>query len=88
VTRERCLFIMDGTGTPLRLQRDAGPMALRLFRSYDLVDLRLFGLRIVGLFIGLAQELVEDACTLLLLDPSLVRFLLFGEELVVYFPAH
>jgi hypothetical protein len=79
---------MDGTGTPLRLQRDAGPMALRLFRSYDLVDLRLFGLRIVGLFIGLAQELVEDACTLLLLDPSLVRFLLFGEELVVYFPAH
>jgi hypothetical protein len=79
---------MVGTGTPLRLQRGAGPMALRLFRSYDLVDLRLFGLRIVGLFIGLAQELVEDACTLLLLDPSLVRFLLFGEELVVYFPAH
>jgi hypothetical protein len=79
---------MDGTGTPLRLQRDAGPMALRLFRSYDLVDLRLFGLRIVGLFIGLAQELVEDACTLLLLDSSLVRYLLFGEELVVYFPAH
>jgi hypothetical protein len=79
---------MVGTGTPLRLQRGAGPMALRLFRSYDLIDLRLFGLRIVGLFIGLAQELVEDACTLLLLDPSLVRFLLFGEELVVYFPAH
>jgi hypothetical protein len=79
---------MVGTGTPLRLQRGAGPMPLRLFRSYDLVYLRLFGLRIVGLFIGLAQELVEDACTLLLLDSSLVRCLLFGEELVVYFPAH
>jgi hypothetical protein len=79
---------MVGTGTPLRLQRGAGPMPLRLFRSYDLVYLRLFGLRIVGLFIGLAQELVEDACTLLLLDSSLVRYLLFGEELVVYFPAH
>jgi hypothetical protein len=78
---------MVGTGTPLRLQRGAGPMPLRLFRSY-LVYLRLFGLRIVGLFIGLAQELVEDACTLLLLDSSLVRCLLFGEELVVYFPAH
>ena len=34
------------------------------------------------------KELVDDASALLLLDPSLLRFLLFGEELVVYFPAH
>jgi hypothetical protein len=35
-----------------------------------------------------AQELIDNASALLLLDPSLLRFLLFSEELVVYFPAH
>jgi hypothetical protein len=38
------------------------------------------------LFIGPVQELIDDANTLLLLDPSLLRFLVFGQEFVIYFP--
>jgi hypothetical protein len=63
-------------------------MAHRLFRRYDLVDRSSFGLCVIALLIGLVQKLVDNTSALLLLDPSLLRFLLFGEELVVYFPAH
>jgi hypothetical protein len=68
--------------------RRSGLLAHRLFRRYDLVDRSAFGLNVVALFIGLVQELVDDASALLLFDPSLLHFLLFGEEIVVYFPAH
>src|ERR1700730_3201404 len=66
----------------------AGLLAHRLFRRYDLIDRGPFSLCIIVLLIGLVQKLVDDACTPLLLDPGLLRFLLFGEEPVVYFPAH
>ena len=63
-------------------------MAHRLFRRYDLVHGGPFSLCVIALLIGLVQELVDDARALLLLDPSLLRFLLRGEDLVVYFVAH
>jgi hypothetical protein len=66
----------------------AGLLAHRLFRRYDLVDGGPFSLCVIALLIGLVQELVDDARALLLLDPSLLRFLLRGEDLVVYFVAH
>ena len=59
-----------------------------LFRRRDLLDRRCFDVGLFTLLIGFVQELVDDASALLLLDPSLLRFPLFGEELVVYFPAH
>jgi hypothetical protein len=40
------------------------------------------------LLIGLIQESVDDVSALLFLDPSFLRFRLFGEELVVDFPTH
>jgi hypothetical protein len=58
----------------------AGLLAHRLFRGYDLVDRGPFGLCVVALFIGLVQELVDDARALLLLDPSLLRFPLRGAK--------
>jgi hypothetical protein len=51
----------------------AGLLAHRLFRRYDLVDGGPFSLCVIALLIGLVQELVNDARTLLLLDPSLLR---------------
>src|ERR1700730_1870629 len=66
----------------------AGLLAHRLFRRYDLVDGRPFGLCVIALLICVVSELVNDARTSLLLDPSLLRFLLRGEDLVVYFVAH
>ena len=39
------------------------------------------------MFIGVVQELVDNASALLLLDPSLLRFLLFSKKLVIHFPA-
>ena len=66
----------------------AGLLVHRLFRGYDLVDRGAFGLCVIPLLIGLVQELVDDARALLLLDPSLVRFPLRGEDLVIYFVAH
>jgi hypothetical protein len=59
-----------------------------LFRRRDLLDRRSFDVGLFALFIGLVQELIDDANTLLLLDPSLLRFLVFGQEFVIYFPAH
>ena len=59
-----------------------------LFRRRDLLDRRCFDVGLFTLLIGFVQELVDDASALLLLDPSLLRSPLFGEELVVYFPAH
>jgi hypothetical protein len=58
-----------------------------LFRRRDLFDWSSFDVRPIALFIGVVQELVDDTSALLLLDPSFLRFL-FGEELVVHFPAH
>jgi hypothetical protein len=66
----------------------AGLLAHRLFRRYGLVDGGPFSLCVIALLIGLVQELVDDARALLLLDPSLLRFPLRGEDLVVYFVAH
>jgi hypothetical protein len=66
----------------------AGLLVHRLFRGYDLVDRGAFGLCVIPLLIGLVQELVDDARALLLLDPSLLRFPLRGEDLVIYFVAH
>ena len=59
-----------------------------LFRRRDLLDRRSFDVGLFALFIGLVQELIDDANTLLLLDPSLLRFLVFGQDFVIYFPAH
>ena len=54
-----------------------------LFRRRALLDRRCFDVGLFTLLIGFVQELVDDASALLLLDPSLLRFPLFGEELVV-----
>jgi hypothetical protein len=40
------------------------------------------------LLISFVEELVDHAHASLLFDPNLLRFLLFSEELVIYFPAH
>jgi hypothetical protein len=53
-----------------------------LFRRRDLLDRRSFDVGLFALFIGLVQELIDDANT------SLLRFLVFGQEFVIYFPAH
>jgi hypothetical protein len=37
---------------------------------------------------GLVQEPIDDACTLLLLGPRLMRPFLLGEEFVINFPTH
>jgi len=63
-------------------------LAHRVFCGCDLFDRRSFDLGLLALCIGVVQEPVDDACTLLLLDPSVLRFLLFSEEFVVYFPTH
>jgi hypothetical protein len=57
-----------------------------LFCRCSLFD-RFFG-GLFALSIGFVQEPIDDARTALLFDPSLLRFLLFGEELVISFPAH
>jgi hypothetical protein len=41
-----------------------------------------------ALFIGFAQQLVDNASSLFFFYSSFLRFLLFGEEPVVHFPAH
>jgi hypothetical protein len=41
-----------------------------------------------ALLTRIAQELVNEVGTSLLPDPCLLRFPLFGEELVIHFPAH
>jgi hypothetical protein len=63
-------------------------LAHQLFCRCNLVDRRSFGFGLLALFIGFVQEPVDDARTLLLLDPSVLRFLLFSEKFVVYFPTH
>jgi NAD(P)H-binding len=59
-----------------------------LFRRRGLFGRRSFDVARFALLISFAQELVNHARASLLLDPSLLRFLLFSEELVIYFPAH
>ena len=59
-----------------------------LFRGRNFFDRCSFDVSLFALFSGVAQELVDNARALLLLNPSLLHFLLFSEELVVYFPAH
>src|SRR5262249_42008138 len=56
-----------------------------LFCRCSLFDRFFSGL--FALSIGFVQEPIDDARTALLFDPSLLRFLLFGEELVISFPA-
>ena len=59
-----------------------------LFRRRGLFGRRSFDVARFALLISFVQELVNHARASLLLDPSLLRFLLFSEELVIYFPAH
>jgi hypothetical protein len=59
-----------------------------LFRRRGLFGRRSFDVARFALLISFVQELVDHARASLLLDPSLLRFLLFSEELVIYFPAH
>ena len=59
-----------------------------LFRRRGLFGRRSFHVARFALLISFVQELVDHASASLLLDPSLLRFLLFSEELVIYFPAH
>ena len=65
----------------------AGLLAHRLFCRCSLFDRRFFD-GLFALSIGIVQEPIDEASTALLLDPSLLRFLLVGEEPVIYFPAH
>src|SRR5215470_15575048 len=62
-------------------------VASLLFRR-DLFDRRSFDVSFVALFIGLIQELVDDAGSLLLFDLGFPRLFQFSEQLVVNFPAH
>src|SRR5262249_12473304 len=59
-----------------------------LFGRRSLLDRRFFDLAPIALVISFVQELADDACTSLLLGPNLLRFLLFNEDVVIYFPAH
>src|SRR5271166_4526946 len=77
----------------LHIQVGPGSMSARspLFRRRSLLDRSCLGLGLVALLIGLAQERLDDAGALLLPDLGFLgflRLLLFGQELVVYFPAH
>ena len=63
-------------------------MPHQLFWRCNLFDRRSSDFGLLALFIGFVQESIDDAGTLLLLDPSVLRFLLFSEEFVVYFPTH
>jgi hypothetical protein len=58
-----------------------------LFRRCDLFNPRSSDCSF-ALLIGLVQEPVNEVSASLFLDPPLLRFLLFSEELVIYFPAH
>jgi len=67
----------------------AGLWAHRLFCGRSLFGRRSFDFGLLALFIGFVQEPIDDAGTLLLLDPSVLRFLLlFSEKFVVDFPTH
>jgi hypothetical protein len=59
-----------------------------LLRRRGLFNGHFFDVGVFVLHIGLIQESVDDVSALLLLDPRFLRFRLFGEELVVDFPAH
>jgi hypothetical protein len=59
-----------------------------LLRRRGLFNGRSFDVSVFVLPIGLVQEFVDDVSALLFLAPNFLRFRLFGEELVVYFPAH
>ena len=66
----------------------AAAIGAELFCRCNLFDRRSFDFGLLALFIGFIQEPIDDARTLLLLDPSVLRFLLFSEKFVVYFPTH
>src|SRR5215469_11747187 len=65
--------------------------AILLLRGHDLLDGSRF-LGFVGFAIGIAQEVVDKLGALLLvlrlLRPCLLRLPLFGEPVIVHFPAH
>src|SRR5262249_10157144 len=73
----------DGEQTTDRIRP---PSSLALFCRRDLFLRGLAGL--FGLLIRILQELVDHPDPLRLLDLVLLRFLLFLEEPVVYFPTH
>lgn len=66
---------MDQEAPPER-----GAIGAQLFCRCNLFDRRSFDFGLLALFIGFVQEPIDDARTLLLLDPSVLRFLLFSEE--------
>ena len=66
----------------------AGLVAHRLFCRCNLFDRRCFDFGLLALVIGLVQEPIDDAGTLLLLDPSVLRLLLLSEQFVIDFPTH
>src|SRR6516164_5984121 len=87
----RCLPMPIWTSPRIRAECGARSPAgaglwAHLFCRCSLFD-RFFG-GVFALSIGFVQEPIDDARTALLFDPSLLRFLLFGEELVISFPAH
>src|SRR6516165_4887916 len=59
-----------------------------LFHRRGLFGRRSFDVARFALLISFVQEVVNHARASLLLDPSLLRFLLLSEELVICFPAH
>jgi hypothetical protein len=72
----------------LSLARNRQVFVGGLLRRRGLFNGHFFDVGVFVLLIGLIQESVDDVSALLLLDPSFLRFRLFGEELVVDFPAH
>jgi hypothetical protein len=73
----------------LSLPRDpSGSPYSGLLRRRGLFNGRFFDVSVFVLPIGLVQEFADDVSALLFIAPSFLRFRLFGEELVVYFPAH
>src|SRR5262249_50276976 len=69
--------------------RRSGAVAHWLFCGCSLFHRGSFDFGLLALFIGFVHEPIDDARALLLLDPSVLRFLLlFSEEFVVDFPTH
>jgi hypothetical protein len=69
-------------------RRRENAVGSRLFRGCDLFNRRCLSVGLLGWSISLGQELVDYTSALLLLDASLMGFVLFGPKVLVYFPAH
>src|SRR5260370_6804017 len=66
----------------------AAAIGAQLFCRGNLFDLRSFDFGLLALFIGFLQEPLDDARTVLLLDPSVFRFFLFTAKFSSNFPPH